>query len=515
MAADSPGIVPRWEWRCFGDRLGKVEAALAALTPSEVVGTEEFYLVSAAPEMDVVKVRNELMDVKHLHQVDVDGLELWTPVMKVGFPLSLDDLRRVADALRVELPTHLSPASYSLPELVDEVVRPHPDLLTVEVTKKRQRYTFEGCMAELTEVRAGERSTRTVAIEDADPERVGATVLGIAGPVPNVNFARGLKALLGFGAERFAVIDIGTNSAKFNISDRGQGGGWSKVVDRAEITRLGEGLRETGRLSPEPMARTIQAISGMAEEAVRLRVAAIAAVGTAGLRMAANGSDFVASVAERCGVQIEVVSGEDEARLAYRAATAALDVPGPRVVFDTGGGSSQFTFGDATRVDEQFSVEVGAVRFTEKYGLDGLVSRDGLAAACEAIAADLTRLDGRGRPEALVGMGGAVANLAAVSHALAEYDADVVHGTVLDRSEIDRQIELYRSRTAEERRSVVGLQRQRADIILAGACIVRTVLDKLGMDALTVSDRGLRHGVLAEKFSARPGPGSGQEEGPR
>jgi exopolyphosphatase / guanosine-5'-triphosphate,3'-diphosphate pyrophosphatase len=455
------------------------------------------------------------MDVKQLRQVDDDGLELWTPLMKVGFPLSADELRQVAVALRVELPTHLARASYSLSELVDEVVRADPDLLAVAVTKKRQRYILDGCTAELTEVRAAGRPTRTVAIEDADAARVEATVRGFAGPVPNVNFARGLKALLGFGAERFAVIDVGTNSVKFNISDRGRDGGWSKVVDRAEITRLGEGLQETGRLNPDPMARTAEAIAAMAAEAVRLRVAAIAAVGTAGLRIAANGSDFVASVADRCGVQIEVVSGEDEARLAYRAATAALDLPGSRVVFDTGGGSSQFTFGDATRVDERFSVEVGAVRFTEKYGLDGVVSREGLAAALEAITAELTRLDGRSRPEALVGMGGAVANLAAVRHALAEYDADVVHGTVLDRSEIDRQIELYRTRTAGERRRVVGLQPQRADIILAGACIVRTVLDKLRVDALTASDRGLRHGVLAERFAQRPGPGSGQEEEPR
>jgi exopolyphosphatase/guanosine-5'-triphosphate,3'-diphosphate pyrophosphatase len=103
-------------------------------------------------------------------------------------------------------------------------------------------------------------------------------------------------------------------------------------------------------------------------------------------------------------------------------------------------------------------------------------------------------------PDALVGLGGAVTNLAAVRHALAAYDPDVVQGTVLDRAEIDRQIELYRTRSAEERRAIVGLQPKRAAVILAGACIVRTVLDKLGRESLTVSDRGLRHGVLIERF---------------
>jgi exopolyphosphatase/guanosine-5'-triphosphate,3'-diphosphate pyrophosphatase len=145
-------------------------------------------------------------------------------------------------------------------------------------------------------------------------------------------------------------------------------------------------------------------------------------------------------------------------------------------------------------------VNVGAVRFTEAFGLDDAVSDDVLSSAVEAIAADLGRLDGRTPPDALVGIGGANTNLAAVKHGLAEYDPDVVQGTVLDAEEVDRQIELYRARSAEERRAIVGLQPQRADIILAGACIVRTVMRKLGRDSLVVSDRGLRHGLLVERF---------------
>ena len=97
-------------------------------------------------------------------------------------------------------------------------------------------------------------------------------------------------------------------------------------------------------------------------------------------------------------------------------------------------------------------------------------------------------------------MGGAVTNLAAVKHALADLQPDVVQGTVLYRAEIDAQIERFRHRTAEQRRSIVGLQANRAAVILAGACIVRTLLDVLRADALTVSDRGLRHGLIVERF---------------
>jgi exopolyphosphatase/guanosine-5'-triphosphate,3'-diphosphate pyrophosphatase len=252
------------------------------------------------------------------------------------------------------------------------------------------------------------------------------------------------------------------------------------------------------------VARTADAIAAMAEEAQRSGVEAIAAVGTAGLRIAPNSAELVDAVRGRSAVEIEVISGEEEARLAYLAVKSGLGpTPGSLVVFDTGGGSSQFTFGRGDQVDERFSVAVGAVRFTERFGLDRVVPDDVLDDALQAIADDLDRLDGRPVPDALVGIGGAVTNIAAVKHGLATYDPDVVQGTVLDGAEIDRQIELYRTRTADERREIVGLQPKRAEVILAGACIVRTVMSKLGKDSLAVSDRGLRHGLIVERFERK------------
>jgi exopolyphosphatase/guanosine-5'-triphosphate,3'-diphosphate pyrophosphatase len=490
---------PRWEWRTFGDRFGEVESTLSALAPEQVQETTELYLLSES-DTDVVKVRHELMDIKHLQQVDVDGLERWAPTMKAAFPLSPAEVAAVARALGVDAPASSGRTEHSLTSLLEELVGPNPNLHAVEVHKKRNRYTIGGCMAELTEVRTERASTRTVAVESEDATRVTAAVRGAGlAARPNVSFVRGLKTLVRVGVDRFAVVDVGTNSVKFCIGERSAHGDWVKLVDRAEITRLGDGIQESGRLRPEPMARTVEAIAGMAEEARQHRVAGIAAVGTAGLRMASNGVDFVDAVLTRCGIDLEIISGEEEGRLAYRAATATLPVQGSRVVFDTGGGSTQFTFGQGVRVDERFSVPVGAVRFTEQYDLSGVVSVEVLTAAVNAIEAGLDRLDSRVPPETLVGMGGALSNLAAVKHGLAVYDPDTVHGTVLDRGEIDRQIELYRTRALDDRRTVVGLQPQRADIILAGACIVRTVLDKLGKDSLTVSDRGLRHGVLVER----------------
>ena len=307
---------------------------------------------------------------------------------------------------------------------------------------------------------------------------------------------------------RYAAIDVGTNSVKFHVGELRGDGTWSTIVDRAEITRLGEGLQESGAIQPAAMERTTAAIAGMVEEARRLGSNGIAAAGTMGLRTASNREDFARAVQQRCGVEVEVISGEEESRLAYLAVQSGLGLPaGTVVVFDTGGGSTQFTLGRGSVVEDRFSVDVGAVRYTETFGLSGVVSADGLRRAFEALASDLSRIDRGLSPDALVGMGGAVTNLAAVQHGLTHYDADVVQGSALSRAEVDRQIELYRSRSTEDRRRIVGLQPKRADVILAGAMIVRTILEKLHKDELRVSDRGLRHGLLAERFGRGPSSG--------
>jgi exopolyphosphatase/guanosine-5'-triphosphate,3'-diphosphate pyrophosphatase len=507
MSSDSPGagveaapaaIVPRWEWRTFDVD----DSAFSGRASDSVQESDELYLLSRQSDASV-KVRSELMDVKRLERVNDDGLEQWMPVMKARFPIAADDVGFVLTTLGVAAPSLARP-EYTLDQLVAEVVKPAPELLAVGVHKQRRHYLIDGCMAELTEVRTGAGAVSTIAVESEDPGLVVETVrrLGL-GSRRNVNLPRGLKTLHSFGARRYAVIDIGTNSVKFHIGERSADGEWRTIVDRAEVSRLGEGLEQTGRLAPAAIERTADAVAVMSKEAQDREVDAIAAVGTAGLRIAANSAAFVDAVQARSGIEVEVISGEEEARLAYLAAISGLGVrEGSLVVFDTGGGSSQFTFGAGATVDERFSVNVGAVRFTEQFGLDGVVPEDVLAAALDAISADLAQLEGRATPDALVAMGGAVTNLAAVKHELSTYDPEVVQGTVLDRAEVDRQIELYRTRTSEDRRTIVGLQPKRAEVILAGACIVRTVLEKLGCDALTVSDRGLRHGLIEERFDA-------------
>jgi exopolyphosphatase/guanosine-5'-triphosphate,3'-diphosphate pyrophosphatase len=498
-------IVPRWEWRTFGTQFGSAEAAFAASTPVETKDSDELYLL--VPGDANVKVRDDLLDIKVLQEVDAYGLEQWKPVMKQGFPLTGDEVARVFDALGVAIP-RLDRTTYSLDQLLDELIEPSTVIRAVAVHKHRVRFLVGGCMAELTDVVVDGRPMRTIAVESEDGAAVIRVVrdLGLDG-YRNTNYSRGLALALDEQPARYAVIDIGTNSVKFHLGERTDDGSWRTIVDRAEVTRLGEGLGERGVITPEALERTTAVVANMVEEARQKGALAIVAVGTAGLRIAQNRDDVIEAIREQAGVTVEVVSGEEESRLAYVAVQVGLGLTeGSLVVFDSGGGSSQFTFGEGSRVDERFSVEVGAVRYTERYGLDNAVSSETLHAAMEAISDDLSSLNGRPIPDALVGMGGAITNMTAVSLSLSPYDPDVVQGAILARDEVARQIELYRSMDAMGRRSIVGLQPKRADVILAGACIVATVMEKLSQASVTVSDRGLRHGLTVERFGAVPTP---------
>ncbi len=492
-------IVPRWEWRTFGATPDAADVIVAGSTPTGVEESDELYLVSE--DGDNVKIRAELLDIKSLRHVDRHGLQQWEPTLKAAFPLTAADVATAFGALRQPLPVAVADGCPQA-AFLEELVVSGPEVRLVSVHKRRVRYRYGECMVELTDIAVGDLRTPTLAVEAEDPAAVWAAVTGLGlGERVNTSVPRGLLALVSGERPRYAVIDVGTNSVKFHVGEQSADGSWRRVVDRAETTRLGDGLARSGVISAAAVERTTAAIASMVEEAQQHHAQAIVAVGTAGLRAAGNRDEVVAAIDAGTGITVETITGEEESRLAYLAARATLPSGvGSLVVFDTGGGSSQFTFGDRAGVDDRFSVDVGAVRYTERFGLDAAVSTATLQAALEAIASDLDRLDGRPAPDALIGMGGAMTNITAVKLGLDPYDPDAVHGTVLARDDIDRQIEMYRTRDLDARRTIVGLQPKRADVILAGACIVRTVMELLGQQTVTVSDRGLRHGLLGERF---------------
>jgi len=195
-----PEIVPRWEWRVAGEPAADAAQRLGDLVESEAESDEVYVLSSDG--VDSVKVRDGLMDVKHLEEVRHDGLQRWRPVLKAAFPLAATDVGTMLGALRV---TGMAPEPVGTVGELVERLRPRDDLRAVDVHKRRRRFTLGGCMAEVSDLRADGREVRTLAVESEDPERV----LGVVhehglDAAPNVSVVQALKRLVGFGGRRAA-----------------------------------------------------------------------------------------------------------------------------------------------------------------------------------------------------------------------------------------------------------------------------------------------------------------------
>lgn len=302
-----------------------------------------------------------------------------------------------------------------------------------------------------------------------------------------------------------AVIDIGTNSIKFCLAESDkQDGTFSVLKDANDIAKLGEGLRETGLIGAEPLERNAQAVAGFAKEAKEAGADEVAVVGTMALRTAKNTAAFAARVKELCGLDVRVVPGEEEAQLSYIAVMSGI--PGAAeanlVSFDTGGGSTEFVFGEAGEIKRKFSLNVGAIRFTEQYLSETPVAAENLAKARAEIRRELSEGGVTAGAEFLVGMGGNVTSMASVKHQMKVYDANIIQGSKMTLADVRAQIAEYAAKTLDERKRITGLQPKRADVILAGACIIEAAMELCGVDELTVSDRGLRHGLLYRLFKA-------------
>ena len=300
-----------------------------------------------------------------------------------------------------------------------------------------------------------------------------------------------------------AVLDIGTNSVKLlaaKFENGGTGPGMEILADVAVVSRLGDSAGN-GPLTREAMRRTVAVMSELCAEARRLGADDITAVGTQALRTAPNAGEFISMAEVACGVRVTVISGEEEAELSFAAASLfARDNPDREIlVFDVGGGSSEVVRGRPGSIICSRSVPVGALSLYKKFFVsdDGTVPYEVLEEAGRylngALAASLTRDFDFGNLSSCVGIGGTVTTLAAVCAGGAGRQ---VGGMTLDTREIDRQIAMYASTDVETRRKIPGLPAERADIILPGACIVRSLMSVSGFGEITVCGHGLRHGVM-------------------
>ncbi len=283
--------------------------------------------------------------------------------------------------------------------------------------------------------------------------------------------------------------------------------GDNTLYDRAIVCRLSEGLQQTGRLSDEPMKRTIETIRGMLAEAGVSDASSVNAIVTAPGR-APNGGDFVARLEAALGVRARVVTGDEEAAISVRATRNAFPGLEALLMVDLGGASTEFVLVEGDEASDPISVDVGAVRLTDAFlavgeGAEAMQRAREAARAFYRPAVERCRpaadVPKAGEPPAVPGVvlvSGTATTLACLHLELDSYRPDQVHETVLTVDDVAAIVAKLHALTIPERRALPGLDPKRADVILGGALLVEAILDVFGVAQAVVSDRGARWGLV-------------------
>ncbi len=304
--------------------------------------------------------------------------------------------------------------------------------------------------------------------------------------------------------ERFATVDVGTNTVLLLVAER-RGEAFAPLLERAEITRLGRGVDRSGTLDAAAIRDTVAVLADYARAARGLGARGIACVATSAARDARNGAEFFAAAREQAGLSPEVISGEEEARLVYLTSHRDFGGDGrPLAVLDVGGGSTEFIVGEGPALRGHVSLQLGAVRLTERHVRGDPIPPEELDAMRGAARRALEPLSSTLRPAGgarMVGVAGTVTTLCAVARRLPRHDAQRVHGASLSLEEVEASIDLMARLGVRDRAALPGMEPKRADVIVGGAVIVAEAMRRAALDPLTVSDRGVRWGLLYDRFA--------------
>ncbi|QWV99439.1 Ppx/GppA family phosphatase [Geomonas nitrogeniifigens] len=305
---------------------------------------------------------------------------------------------------------------------------------------------------------------------------------------------------------RLAAIDIGTNSIRSIIVETAESGKYKILDDEKVLVRLGEGLHQTGAISPAAWERAVEALSRQKKIIDGYKVTSIEAVATSAVRKAANGRELVAAIKEQTGLDIEVISGEEEAELAALSAQHNFELDGVRhLIFDIGGGSLELISALGAHAEEMLSLELGAVFLTENFLKSDPVQQAEHQKLRKHIRKTLKAAYSGERTgmQCLVGSGGTVTSIAAMVAAARREKFDSLHGYELLRSELVHLLAMLVRKSDKERRAIPGLNPERSDIIVAGVTAVDELMDFFQVNHLKVNERGIREGLILRGLRRR------------
>lgn len=304
--------------------------------------------------------------------------------------------------------------------------------------------------------------------------------------------------------ETTSLVDLGSNSARLVVYEFERDRGFWLVDEIREVVRLGSGVARTGELSGDAIGRALVALRTFADFARATELPPLRIMATSAVRTARNRDQFLEAV-RATGLEIDVLTGEQEAEqgvIAVANSTTLTDA----WVMDLGGGSMQLSRMRDRRYESGTAHPFGAIRATEQFLLSDPPTAGEVAALEQAVDARLgpvlEKIEASGLP--LVAMGGAVRNLARAVQRRGDYPWKLMHGYRLGTAELDQLTEELRTLPISRRSRVAGLNPYRADIILAGALVIRRVLQAARLDALTISGYGMREGALYQEFLDPP-----------
>lgn len=296
-----------------------------------------------------------------------------------------------------------------------------------------------------------------------------------------------------------AAIDCGTNSIRLLISRVDSEGNLTEITRRMIIVRLGEGVDATGKFSDAALTRVFAACDEYAELIKTHEVEEIRFIATSASRDVSNREVFAKGVKDRLGCELEVISGETEAELSFAGATFALakKFPGPYLVLDIGGGSTEFVLG-TDKPDFARSVNIGCVRMTERHLNQDPPTSESIAAATKDIedaitlAAEVVPLE---KAVTVIGLAGSVTTVAAMALGLDKYDREAIHASVISAQSVHQTSDRFLSMTREQRAALPYMHPGRVDVIGAGALVLDRIVHRLNVESIVVSEQDILDGI--------------------
>jgi exopolyphosphatase / guanosine-5'-triphosphate,3'-diphosphate pyrophosphatase len=297
---------------------------------------------------------------------------------------------------------------------------------------------------------------------------------------------------------KFACFDIGTNTVLMVAVEVNADHGPTVLCDLGRITRLGRGVDRTGMLDAEGAALTLDTVVEFAAQARAAGVERFVGAATSAVRDASNGANFLRTVRERAAVELQVISGSDEAALSHLAVMRGLtiDPAAKLLIVDIGGGSTELIRAQPKSPIDLVSLQIGSVRLTERIlGNDPPSSVD-TAKLRDVINAALSKVSRDFHPDVVVGIAGTVTTVCAISTRISGDNLHATHGRCMSLDEVRRVRDLLGEKTVAERRGITGIVEGRVDVIFAGAMILERVMEHFGARDVIVSDQGVRWGLV-------------------